>query len=178
MEISNQKDKKKLLQTYSGILIDPFDPNPEDIIIEDIAHALSNLCRFGGHVREFYSVAEHSYRGSFLCLGDELSFLLHDASEAYMVDIPRPIKYRLAGYKEAEENLQKIIFDKFNLPFPFSQKVKEIDDLMLQKESAYILNFPKDPSLYIKPLTPIEAKELFLERFIELYSKNINTHTN
>ena len=81
------------IQTMSGVIFYPLDPRPEEIRIEDIAHALSHQCRFAGHCREFYSVAEHSVRVSrelpqeFMLWG-----LLHDASEAYLVDLPRPIK--------------------------------------------------------------------------------------
>lgn len=69
--------------TYTGRTFYPFDPRPEDICIEDIAHSLSNMCRFCGHVREFYSVAEHSVRGASHLYGlNALQFLLHDAAEA------------------------------------------------------------------------------------------------
>src|ERR1017187_10636100 len=77
------------ITTFSGIHFWPLLPNPADIRIEDIAHALSNQCRFAGHAREFYSVAEHSVRVSQLCPPeDALWGLLHDASEAYLTDVP------------------------------------------------------------------------------------------
>src|SRR5271165_7548492 len=81
------------IQTYTGRVMYPLDPRPEEINIIDIAHALSNLCRFTGHVRTFYSVAEHSVRVSQHCdPKDALWGLLHDASEAYLADMSRPMK--------------------------------------------------------------------------------------
>src|ERR1039457_118422 len=79
--------------TFSGLRFWPLDPNPEKILIDDIAHALAHQCRFGGHASRFYSVAEHSVHVSRLCPPeDALWGLLHDASEAYLVDLPRPLK--------------------------------------------------------------------------------------
>jgi uncharacterized protein len=81
------------IQTYTGKQFWPLSPLPEDIVIEDIAHALSMQCRFGGHVRTFYSVAQHSVHVSLLVEPQyALWGLLHDAAEAYLVDLPRPIK--------------------------------------------------------------------------------------
>src|SRR6266496_1501995 len=81
------------IMTYSGELITPLNPDPDDIQIEDIAHALSNQCRFSGHCKQFYSVAEHSCRVSDLCSYEhQLGGLLHDGTEAYLSDIARPIK--------------------------------------------------------------------------------------
>ena len=95
--------------TFSGLRFWPLDPNPEKILIADIAHALAHQCRFGGHASKFYSVAEHSVHVSKLCLPEHALWgLLHDASEAYLVDLPRPLKLlpEFAPYREAERRLQ------------------------------------------------------------------------
>src|SRR3954465_12827051 len=98
--------------TYLGNRIDPTKLSPEDIDIEDVAHSLSQICRFAGHTRTHYSVAQHSV---LLSLLDDLPWhlqkaaLLHDASEAYMGDVPRPIKQILSGYKEVEDKIQSVI---------------------------------------------------------------------
>lgn len=123
------------IRTYSGLYVDVFDPDPETICIEDIAHALSNLCRFAGHVKSFYSVAQHSVLCS-LQVGDDcrLEALMHDASEAYLLDIPKPIKNRLEGYKEMEDKMMSIIAAKFGFDYPLRKEVKGIDNYMLEWE--------------------------------------------
>lgn len=129
------------IRTVSGQYINVFDPNPDTIIIEDIAHALSMQCRFGGHLPGFYSVAEHSY-GCALRVPDEykLAALMHDASEAYLLDIPRPIKNRLSNYKDIEERLMQMIAYKFGFAWPMPKEVKEMDEYMLKFEwGAYML---------------------------------------
>lgn len=105
------------MQVYSGGKFWPLDPRPEETHIEDIAHALAHLCRFGGHCRVFYSVAEHSVRSS-LCVPAAHAFaaLLHDAAEAYVVDVPRPLKVQLRGYAEIERRVMSAIAKRFRLP--------------------------------------------------------------
>lgn len=125
----------RVIRTFSGKYINVFDPNPDDIIIEDIAHALSNQCRFGGHIRRFYSVAQHSIFCSDLASPRlRLQALLHDASEAYLIDIPSPIKSELCNYKEIEHNLMVVISQKFGFDFPMDDEVKDIDMYALEFE--------------------------------------------
>jgi 5'-deoxynucleotidase YfbR-like HD superfamily hydrolase len=103
------------IQTYSGIKMHPLSPTEEEISIEDIAHALSNLCRFTGHCNKFYSVAQHSVLVSVYSPRDYAMWgLLHDASEAYLNDIARPIKIsdEYNTYRKIEENLMKVIAKK------------------------------------------------------------------
>lgn len=151
-----------VIKTYSGIWFNPIHPTPDMIIIEDIAHALSHQCRFGGHVPKFYSVAQHSYECS-LRVRDKLSALLHDASEAYLIDIPRPIKQKLTNYKEIEDNLMKIIASKFGFQYPLSPEVKEIDEIMLQLEwENFMIHTKSDLHILADP------KKVFLQRFKEL----------
>ncbi|MFA5689921.1 MAG: hypothetical protein WC959_12410 [Kiritimatiellales bacterium] len=125
-----------ILRTSTGLLIDVFNPDPDCILIEDIAHALSNLCRFGGHTPRFYSVAEHSIRCANLVPGRRrtLEALLHDASEAYLVDVPSPIKKFLPEYKKIEDNLMKAISLKFGFQYPVSKIVELADKAMLEIE--------------------------------------------
>jgi len=133
--------KDEWIQTASGDQFWPLDPRPEDTHIFDIASALSKLCRFGGHSNTFYSVAHHCCEGSVYIektVGDldaAFAFLLHDASEAYICDIPRPLKRlpEFAGYLEIEDNINKVIAQKFGIDFS-NQLIWEVDDLMLATE--------------------------------------------
>jgi hypothetical protein len=155
------------IRTFSGKYIDPLNPNPDLICIEDIAHSLSMQCRFGGHTRQFYSVAQHSVMCA-LKLPDELKLagLLHDASEAYLMDIPSPVKRRLTNYKEIENNLMKVIADKFGFAWPLDQRVHEIDREELQLEWDYYV-VQSDIS-FEYPLTPKFAKLKFLDIYVKL----------
>src|SRR5580692_700756 len=115
------------IQTATGRQFWPMDPRPDEIFIDDIAHALSMLCRFGGHCLRFYSVAEHSVLLSRVApQKHKLWALLHDASEAYLVDVPRPIKPMLVGYKAAEEKIQRAIAVRFNLHFGIPEDIKSL----------------------------------------------------
>ena len=135
------------ITTYQGIQMDPLNAGKEDIKMEDIAHALSLLCRANGHFPYFYSVAQHCLN----CAEEarvrgysprvQLGCLLHDASEAYLSDVIRPIKPHLTGYYEIEERLQGVIFSKW-FPSPLTEdelrQVFEIDDAMLYHEFLMI----------------------------------------
>lgn len=104
------------IQMHSGIAFWPMDPRADEVRLEDIAHSLSLLCRFGGHCSRFYSVAEHSVHVARLCSPEvALWGLLHDASEAYVVDLPRPIKRQLPEYAEIEGLVQFAIAEHFGL---------------------------------------------------------------
>lgn len=133
------------IQTFTGIEFYPLDPKPEEILIEDIAHALSMQCRYAGHVREFYSVAEHSVRVAEIVPPKyRLWGLLHDASEAYLIDLPRPVKrYSDIGrlYREAEDSLMIAICERFGLTWedPMPAPVERADKAMLWVESQALL---------------------------------------
>ena len=129
--------------TFSGLRFWPLLPNPADILIADIAHALAHQCRFGGHASKFYSVAEHSVHVSQLCLPEHaLGGLLHDASEAYLVDLPRPLKQlpEFVPYREAERRLQRAVAVWFGLPEDQPASVTEADDTMLWIEARSLLD--------------------------------------
>ena len=107
--------KGDFIQTFTGRMFWPIDPQPDEVDIEDIAHALSNVCRFCGHTREFYSVAQHSVLVSEIVpAAFALEGLLHDATEAYISDVARPVKPYLTNYKEIEINLYRAIAKRFN----------------------------------------------------------------
>lgn len=122
------------IRTFTGKYIDVFNPDPEMICIEDIAHALAQTPRFGGHLKHFYSVAHHSMHCSELVRNDKLAALLHDASEAYLTDMPRPIKSQMPQYKEIENNLMVVISEKFGFAYPLSGEVKAADEQALKYE--------------------------------------------
>jgi hypothetical protein len=130
------------IQTYSGKKFWPLDPRPEEIFVEDIVHALSVLCRYGGHCTSFYSVAQHSLLvAAQVPPEDALWALLNDASEAYLVDIPRPIKndHRFVFYKQAEGALMAAVCQRFNLPADIPSTVQEADHRMLKTEQMQLM---------------------------------------
>ena len=174
------------ITTYSKINFTPLEPKIEDIKIEDIAHALSLMCRANGHYSEFYSVGAH-------CLNcyDEavarretprirMACLLHDASEAYLSDITRPVKKNLERYMEIEEKLQNMIYEKF-VGEPLNdyekQMVKTIDDALLYWEfyefSAVKLG-DSEPFVAMTPDfykgTMKQVEQAFLDAFNEINS--------
>ncbi|MBB4574442.1 phosphohydrolase [Rhizobium lentis] len=165
------------MQTVSGRQFWPLDPRPEDIFIEDIAHALSMMCRFGGHCQRFYSVAEHSVLVSEnVPPEDALWALLHDASEAYIADIVRPAKRFIDGYKQMEANIMAAVCGAFDLPYVEPPSVKRADNAILADEAAQIMGTkPKDwilpePPLGVRiiGLSPSDAKRVFLTRYLAL----------
>lgn len=131
--------------TFSGLYVTPLDLQPEHVCIEDIAHALSNQCRWTGHVSRFYSVAEHSLNVAALVSKEmALTALLHDATEAYLADLARPIK-KAAGlgaiYLEVEAKLAMAIAVRFDIeadPLAFTE-IKEADERMLWAEAKVLL---------------------------------------
>jgi hypothetical protein len=165
------------LQTWSGRQFWPLDPRPEEIHIGDIAHALSNACRYGGHCNRFYSVAEHSVLVSQVVPPEHaLIALLHDATEAYCVDVPRPLKPALSGYKAIEHGIWLAVAARFGLPGGMPNEVKAADNAVLLAEQAQIMKAPPAPwctqgepaAVTILCLPPMEARALFLRRFHEL----------
>ena len=173
------------MQTHSGRQFWPLDPRPEEIDIEDIAHALSNLCRYAGHTRQFYSVAQHSVLvAGALPQPLRMWGLLHDATEAYLVDIPRPIKKYLYGYKDIEDHLMSVIAEKFNLGgISIPQAVKEVDDAILADERAQLMQDKSLPwklvrpplGIHIIPWEPKVAFNAFLNFFYTLQDERSNS---
>lgn len=134
------------LQTATGRQFWPADPRPHEVFIEDIAHALSLLCRYGGHCLRFYSVAEHSVLMSRAARQEQkLWALLHDASEAYVIDVPRPLKPEITGYKEIEANVMRAICVRFNLHLGCPDGVKALDRAILVDEMRQNMAAPPAP---------------------------------
>jgi hypothetical protein len=167
------------MRTYSGARVHILNPQPEEIRVEDIAHALSHLCRFCGHVPRFYSVAQHSVVVSDLLedLGAPLAFwgLLHDASEAYLHDLHRPLKRSLPGYSELESRMMAAICDRFGLPRRMPEPVRHADNVALATEFRDLYGEPlvncvawgraQPMETVIRPHCSEVAEDLFLVRF-------------
>ena len=161
------------MQTITGRKFWPIDPRAEDIDIYDIAHALSMMCRFNGHCKVFYSVAEHSVYVSDLCPSEHAAWgLLHDASEAYIADIVKPAKPYIAGYKEAESRIMAAVCERFGLTVDEPYEVKVADNSILADEAEQIMGphpdewyLPFAPSgTKIVGYAPSDAKKIFLDR--------------
>lgn len=164
------------IQTYSGLSFWPLDPDPQNIVIEDIAHALSMMCRYSGHCINFYSVAEHCVLIHDWLNEEKKWGLLHDASEAYLVDIPRPIKPSLNNYYTIEEGLMGVIAKRFGLVGSIPSIVKFADNSILADERVQNMKPTEIPDevwgALEKPLgiklqywSPREAEQQFLDRF-------------
>jgi hypothetical protein len=165
--------------TQSGIKFDLFAPTPDMVNINDIAHALAHICRFGGHSQEFYSVAQHSLIVSAgVSAADAMVGLMHDATEAYCGDMVRPLKRRMPDYKMVEDGIWLAIQAKFRLG-DITPAIKVADERALQTErrdlmipSPHLWDGDKQRALpfegVIFPRTSHMAKQAFLQRFHEL----------
>lgn len=169
--------KGNWMQTYTGRKFWPLDPRPEEVYIQDIAHSLSHQCRYAGHCMWFYSVAEHCVLLSQNVAPEHaLWALLHDASEAYLVDIPRPVKPYLSEYREIEAKVMAAVCHKFNLSVVMPDEVNEVDGRILNDECQQNMSIPPEKWADTgKPLgvelqfwMPTDAKRQFLDRFLEL----------
>lgn len=134
------------MQTFTGRQFWPLDPRPEEICIEDIAHSLAMQCRYAGHSIRFYSVAEHCVHIARRALstgnGNALWGLLHDASEAYLIDVPRPLKPFLPGYKAIEAQVQMNVCIAFGLPIEMPEEIRQLDGDILRDESFQNMTTP------------------------------------
>ena len=153
------------------------EPTAGEVYIEDIAHALSLLCRFNGHCLRFYSVAEHSVRVSRALDGKAALWgLLHDAGEAYVGDVPRPAKRLLPRFDEIEDRILRVVLTKYGLEWPAPDSVWRADDQLLVTEARDLMSAAPEPwgidatplAEPIVPWSPEEAKRAFLARFVEL----------
>lgn len=173
--------KQSWITTRSGRRFSYLNPTLDQIYIGDIAVALSRAPRFAGHSRVFYSVAEHSLHVSYLVEqmgGNPLQALLHDAAEAYMCDLPAPLKSLLPGYKTIEKGVLDAIMDKYSQPHVLEPHVKEADVQMVFYEGSQLTegewHMPGKfhPFFYgysLMLFTPEAAHEAFLQRFVSLY---------
>lgn len=167
------------MQVYSGRAFYPLDPHVDDIDPVDIAHALSLLCRYGGHVRTYFSVSEHCVLMSHAVAPEHaLWALLHDATEAYMADLIRPIKNMMPAYRQAEDNLMAVICQRFGLSPTMPAEVKEADLRILHDERDALMGPPPQPWTSIENVPPMgvriegwappEAEQRYLVRLKEL----------
>lgn len=171
--------------TFSGKRFYPLDPDLDDINIVDIAHALSNVCRYGGQCKEFYSVAQHSVVCSWEASYPNKKWaLLHDASEAYIGDIIHPLKTtpQYEAYRIIEDRLMAAICEKFGLPVDMPEEVHDIDMLVRYTEMRDFGSIPEEfwinetmLDYKIVPLTPVKAKILFLNTFSRLFGYDDET---
>lgn len=124
---------------YDGGRVDLVDPRPEQFDIGDIARGLSCTARFNGHTHRFYSVAQHSRLMSELINPDYARWaLLHDASEAYLGDLVRPLKELCPDYRRIEERIMRVIAERFELGWPMPPEVKAVDNRMLVTEKLLL----------------------------------------
>lgn len=170
------------ITTFMGEDFMPFAPEAKKIHVEDIAHALSLMCRANGHLVHFFSIAQHSIncaneaKANGFSLKVQLACLLHDASEAYLSDLTRPVKKYLPTYLKVEQRLQDMIYDKF-LGSPLSadeyDQVRQIDDNMLVYEFKALMKkkvvdplpvLSNEPSFELKNFLAVENE------FIRLYA--------
>lgn len=173
------------IQTYSHRRFDLLNPRIEDVHIEDIAHALSHLCRFNGHTLAFYSVAQHSVLVAQICEerepGTGLAGLMHDAAEAYIGDVTRPLKQLLSAefdlLVQIEARVAQVIAQAFGMSWPFPAIVHQADEILLATEVRDLLpGGPRDPEnwicrwpaphpMRIEAWSPWLAKSRFLRAF-------------
>lgn len=165
------------MQLASGRQFFPLDPRPEEIHIEDIASALSKLCRYNGHTKRFYSVAEHCVHVARAASPSvALEALMHDASEAYLCDIIRPIKPSLRDYGRIESALEQAIAERFDLIYPMPDEVKRLDNAILADERDQAMATPPadwkltEPAIGVELQfwTPEKAEYEFLAMFRRL----------
>lgn len=146
--MSDRRGDSGWIQTYSGGRFWPLEPLAKDVRIGDIAHALAMQCRFTGHCREFYSVAQHSVLVSELCPPElRLWGLLHDAAEAYLADVARPVKHlpEMRGYRAAEARIMNAIAEAFGLELPIPAAVKKADTIALGAEALAFMSPLAEP---------------------------------
>ena len=161
----------------SGKIFDFLDPHGSEFDIEDIAHGLAHVCRYAGQCRHFYSVAEHSILVSETVSEFKLEALLHDAAEAFIGDVTRPLKQLLPEFKRIEANVEHAIIERFRLDPAFRSVVKTADLRVLAAEQAQVMAPGTDAwakeagvvpaDVTVRYLSPEEAKASFLSHFEE-----------
>lgn len=156
------------IRTFTGQYVNVFEPDLKTLHVKDVAHALSMNARFGGHSPVFLSVAQHSI---WICdyLENEgyskricFSGLMHDSSEAYLVDIPKPIKLELPDYNKVEDVLMIALAKRFKFQYPLSPEIKAVDKVALEWEWKHIVTTKKKRP---KVMSQKEAKREFLKRY-------------
>lgn len=167
------------IMIVSGVYFDLEDPESSEFGIEDIAHALAHICRYAGHCRTFYSVAQHSVLVSYV-VPQEHAFagLMHDAAEAFIGDMTSPLKILMPDYRRIEARIEAVVFARFGLPAKLPQCVRDADRVLLRTEQRDLMNANGHRWSFtegieplperIEPMAPPEAKTAFLTRYTAL----------
>jgi hypothetical protein len=178
--IEKHMTRENAILTFTNTLFYPLDPQEDEVKIEDIAHALSQMCRANGHFKTFYSVAQHSIncaneaQARGLSLRVQLACLLHDASEAYISDITRPVKCYLHEYRKIEHRLQQVIFSHFGVADQSEEEkrqVDEVDNALLYFEFEKLHNHgicDNPPQIYSRPAVALRNMSAVEEELINL----------
>lgn len=169
----------------SGKRFDLLDPASSDFDIEDIAHGLAHVCRYAGQCQMFYSVAEHSLLVSETVEQFALEALMHDAAEAFIGDITRPLKQLLPEYKAIESLIEQVISQRFGLQGEAKAVIKEADLRVLAAEQHQVMakgcaDWADEAGIVpaeitVRGLTPSAAKHQFLSRFHQLSEARCKT---
>lgn len=186
------------IQTYTGKMFFPLDPKPEHVDLLDIGHSLAMQCRFGGSCQRFYSVAEHSLNVAAAAFDDYddlnlyIHALLHDAGEAYLHDIPSPIKQHMlvggCSFKDREKSILDAIYQSLGLPQPTEKEkriIHQCDLEMLATEAKQLLTPPPAPwvempeprDMVLKGYPPFVARYHFMEALAMLFPGRVDLHT-
>lgn len=173
-----------LFNTVSGEVVSLHQPTPEMIFIDDIAHALGNICRFGGQVKRFYSVAQHCLVVAAMAPDNiKMEALLHDASEAYLGDVIKPLKVILGHvYTDIEDKFMCAITSRFGLETKHMELIKPLDNLALEVEFEYMHKGDRASwqrmmdkiGLTAEIMTPYRAQQAFLNTFYKLLKERNN----
>jgi 5'-deoxynucleotidase YfbR-like HD superfamily hydrolase len=171
----SEQIKGPTIRLWSGHYFKFLDPDNSAYTIDDIAHGLSMVCRFGGHCAHHYSVAQHSVHVSEM-VPPEFAYqgLMHDAPEALIGDVMKPLKMLLPDYQALEKKIEISVFKRLLVPYPLSAHVKDADWRMLITEQRQLARSRDDwattqgrePYTFTIPQwSPEQAKAMFLARF-------------
>ena len=183
------------ISLLSGATFNYNRPEESDVTLEDLASALSNVCRFSGHLPRFYSVAQHLVNTSRI-VPVECAFdaLMHDTAEAFTNDLPTPLKWALPVFKELEVKIEGAMAQKFGFNYPYPPEVKAADTIMLMIEKYHVKEcdqywpgysdeYPREAVeqyldvLSLESWQPRRAKREFLERFEELNNARLERNS-
>lgn len=177
--VSHDQVRGPWVQGRSGRLFYLQDPRPEYVDVRDVAHALANLCRYTGHTRAFFSVAQHCVLVSRTCDPEHArDGLVHDAAEAYVADLSAPVKSLLPEYRALEHRVATAVAAHFGVTWPPPPCVRLADRRVFLAEARDLMGppvalpYPGDPApaeLVVEPWSPTEAAVRFLQRYGELW---------